>query len=125
MPGTRASSFSAWAAASASCWKQVIQPLPSTLSTKYSNVCAGFHEHLIAISCGGFRAQDVREAGVTAAQMRALGCSATALRAAGFSTEGMMIAGYNAKELLAAGCRYSCRDGFAFVFDCTCLLSAA
>ena len=88
-------------------------------------MCAGFHEHLIAISCGGFRAQDVREAGVTAAQMRALGCSATALRAAGFSTEGMMIAGYNAKELLAAGCRYSCRGGFAFVFDCTCLPSAA
>ena len=92
---------------------------------KHSNMCAGFHQHLIAISYGGLRAQDVKEAGVTAAQMRALGCSATALRAAGFSAEGMMIAGYNAKELLAAGCRYSCRDSFAFIFDCTCLPSAA
>jgi hypothetical protein len=69
-------------------------------------MCAGFHQHLIAISSGGFRAQDAREAGVSAAQMRALGCSAAALRAAGFSTEGMMIAGYSAKELVAAGCGY-------------------
>jgi hypothetical protein len=88
-------------------------------------MCAGFHQHLIEISCGGFRAQDVREAGVNAAQMRALGCSASVLLAAGFSTEGMMIAGYSAKELVAAGCRYSCRDGFVFVFDCMCLPSAS
>jgi hypothetical protein len=84
---------------------QVRKPPPKELKPLIFR--SGFHPQIIAISCGGRRAQDARDAGATASHMRSLGCSAVALLGAGYSVAGMIVAGYSPKELLAAGCRYS------------------